>query len=458
MVQHVIRINKSIEAIESQFGTLDSSKIITLSLFFSLPDLQENITSALNTCLAANPDITINAEDILDIVKQMWEKNTPAISEDIMHLSRIDASTLQARNNQPSFMPNRNPFPNQANMAEAGNWEPKCPAHLKAANAILSSSQRKAMVASIGAIPMLENEEALLDSGATHTVIGDISLFTPMTKSNKNLLVASSYQLPVYAIGNVTLVTLQGRLPLLPIALDAISDIPPPINLFTCPRVFTIYNINIFCHHCLGHFSIRNSKQLLQFKAADGIPNLPSDNIKIFHPCSIVKAENHPYMSPSQEHINQPGYMIDADLIGPIPTSIDNKKYALIIQDLFSRLTAVIPLNDKSEAKQQLWLWMIRFLNATNSKIWEIRTDNGAEFYNHIFNDFLKEKGIIHKLLITYEHHQNGQIERKNRTILIMANLPTMLFPYVFKHAVWIFNRTLHTNKEMTPYEIFGSR
>ncbi|MBW0479996.1 hypothetical protein O181_019711 [Austropuccinia psidii MF-1] len=101
MVQHVFNINESIEAIESQLGTLDSSKITTLSLFFSLPDLREKITSALNTRLAANADLTINAEDILDIVQQMRVKEIPAISEDTMHLSRIDSSTSLPRNNQP---------------------------------------------------------------------------------------------------------------------------------------------------------------------------------------------------------------------------------------------------------------------------------------------------------------------------------------------------------------------
>ncbi|MBW0514024.1 hypothetical protein O181_053739 [Austropuccinia psidii MF-1] len=233
--------NPTDHAIESQLRPLDSSKIVTLSLFFSLPDLQEKITSALDTCLAANPDLTINAEDILDIVQQMWTKNAPAITEDTMHLSRIDSSTLRPRNSQPSFMPNCGPCQIQANLmpksaspiskqseewkrkwlsprnlcfycGEAGNWAPECMACLKAANAIFSSSQRKAMVASIGAIPTLENEEALLDSGETHSAVGDICLFTIITKADMNLLVSSSHRFPVDAIGDVTLMTLQGLL------------------------------------------------------------------------------------------------------------------------------------------------------------------------------------------------------------------------------------------------------
>ncbi|MBW0540889.1 hypothetical protein O181_080604 [Austropuccinia psidii MF-1] len=86
-----------------------------------------------------------------------------------MHLSRINASTLQPKNTQQLFMPNPNPHQYQANMAsksispisiqleelkkqwltprnpcfycgEAGHWAPECPARLKEENARMSSS------------------------------------------------------------------------------------------------------------------------------------------------------------------------------------------------------------------------------------------------------------------------------------------------------------------------------
>ncbi|MBW0525953.1 hypothetical protein O181_065668 [Austropuccinia psidii MF-1] len=117
--------------------------------------------------------------------------------------------SLPFLSDQRQWLTSRNPC---FSCGEAEHWAPKCPACLKAENARLSSSQRKVMVASIGAIPMLENEEVLLDSGETHSVVGDISLFTTMTKANMNLLVTSSHQLPVDVIGNPTLLTPQGRL------------------------------------------------------------------------------------------------------------------------------------------------------------------------------------------------------------------------------------------------------
>ncbi|MBW0461271.1 hypothetical protein O181_000986 [Austropuccinia psidii MF-1] len=85
-------------------------------------------------------------------------------------------------------------------------------------------------------------------------------------------------------------------------------------------------------------------------------------------------------MSPSRRHVNEPGDMIAVDLIGPLPISIDEKKYALVIQDLYSRLMAIIALTDKFEAKSQLQLWIIKFENMTKFNIRAIRMDNGAEF------------------------------------------------------------------------------
>ncbi|MBW0480340.1 hypothetical protein O181_020055 [Austropuccinia psidii MF-1] len=493
-------------------------------------------------------------EDILDIVQQLQGSSAPIGNEESIHLSKINVSRIKPRMSQPYDTPNWSPKPHRPLQSpsqvppissrseewkkrwltpqnpcfycgEAGHWAPECPAQRKATNARLLS-QRKANVASIGAVPALECNEALLDSGETHSVVGDASLFTALWKTNITLSVASSHQLPVDYIGNIALKTCEGTLmiknvllcsaikgvvlsigqlisqglivklldnvmtieqnnilfhttrinfhrfipffhPSSPAVIGCISDSTPPplINLSTHPARHITRNMSELWHWRLEHLSIRNIKQIMQFNTADGIPPFSIGNIKICHAFSVAKAENRPFISASQKHIHQPGGMIAADLIGPLPVSSDGKQYALVIQDIFSRLMAVIALTDKSEAKHQLRLWMIKFMNITKFTIWAVRTDNGAEFCNHFFNDYLKEGGIIHELSVPYEHHQNGQIERTNctilemaRTSLIAANLLISLWPYTFRHAAWIFNRTLHSNSKVTPYEIVGSK
>ncbi|MBW0536414.1 hypothetical protein O181_076129 [Austropuccinia psidii MF-1] len=203
----------------------------------------------------------------------------------------------------------------------------------------------------------------------------------------------------------------------------------------------------------------------MKFNAVNGIPSMLLNDIKLCHPCSVSKAEHRPLHSPSGQIITAPGDAIVADLMGPLPPSFDLKKYVLVIQDHLSWLAAVIPLGDKADAKHQLRLWMIRFMNVTGIKIKRLRTDNGSEFKNVFLSTFLNEHGIIHEASIPYEHHQNGKIEHTNQSILEMArimliasSLPRQLWPYAFQHAAWIFNRNLCSNEKLTPYEIIAKK
>ncbi|MBW0536607.1 hypothetical protein O181_076322 [Austropuccinia psidii MF-1] len=200
---------------------------------------------------------------------------------------------------------------------------------------------------------------------------------------------------------------------------------------------------------------------MIKHDAVDGFPTSFESNINICHDCSISKSIHLPVSTPSRNHIRGPGDLVVADLIGPLPTSYDNMKYVLIVQDFSSRLTAAIPLRDKAEAKIQFVDWMKRFTTATSFKIKCIRTDNGSEFKNSTISAFTAQHGITHELSIPYEHHQNGRVERTNRTLidiartsLISAGIPVRLWPYSFKHAAFIFNRVLHADSDKTPYEI----
>ncbi|MBW0489543.1 hypothetical protein O181_029258 [Austropuccinia psidii MF-1] len=215
----------------------------------------------------------------------------------------------------------------------------------------------------------------------------------------------------------------------------------------------------------MGHLSIRNLNQLLKYNAADGITPSHFQNIGVCHPCSVAKSEHHPVENASRNLVKKPGDIIVVDLIGPLPVSLNQMKYVLMIQDVFSRVVVAIPLLDKSEAKLKLQNWMIQFMNVTKNSIKILQSDNGAEFKNHTIDQFLLSKGIVHEFAMPYEHHQNGRIERTNRTVsemartmLIASNLPSYLWPWAFRHAAWIYNRTLHADSEKTPFESLGNR
>ena len=91
-----------------------------------------------------------------------------------------------------------------------------------------------------------------------------------------------------------------------------------------------------------------------------------------------------------------------------------------------------------------------------------MRTDNAFEFAtSKQFADFVTQLRIIHEKSALYEHHQNGAVERTNRTITEMCRalihiwgLPPKLWTYVVRHAVYIFNLLVHAGRNATQMEI----
>ncbi|MBW0583157.1 hypothetical protein O181_122872 [Austropuccinia psidii MF-1] len=92
LTTHAINIGKAFEAIKNQIGPMDSNLFTTLTLYFSAPQFQAQITNALDTRLAANPSLTVQSEDILDIVRQLTSKQSKTNEDDNnIQLSRINA-------------------------------------------------------------------------------------------------------------------------------------------------------------------------------------------------------------------------------------------------------------------------------------------------------------------------------------------------------------------------------
>jgi len=57
----------------------------------------------------------------------------------------------------------------------------------------------------------------------------------------------------------------------------------------------------------------------------------------------------------------------------------------------------------------------------TDRKLKCLRTDNGGEFVNKEFEDFLRHHGIARQLTIAYTPQQNAVAQRANRTLVEMS-------------------------------------
>ncbi|MBW0538921.1 hypothetical protein O181_078636 [Austropuccinia psidii MF-1] len=214
-------------------------------------------------------------------------------------------------------------------------------------------------------------------------------------------------------------------------------------------------------HDRLAHVSMRTVRRMKQLGCVDGLPrDADFPDIPHCRSCTLAKSKHTPFMPALRQLVCAPGDVIAVDLMGPFPLSLDKFSYAMIILDHFSSLVAFIPLKAKSDAAKHLKDWLVQFANIAHTTVKRVRTDNGGEFTSSFLLSFLKEKVIVHERTIPYEHHQNGKVERTNRTLaeaaramMIRANLPPTFWTYALRHAAWVFNRVLHAKNDVTPYE-----
>ncbi|KAI7940827.1 hypothetical protein MJO28_013112 [Puccinia striiformis f. sp. tritici] len=376
-------------------------------------------------------------------------------------------------------------------------------------SAILSSQLFKTgNVASISADPPASND-ALVDSGASHHVTSNPALFHSLRPIELKLRVASKDEFCVDGIGDISLKTPFGVLYLknalycrriagTVISLGYFSAWDGHVSfdgVFTLRQGGVNFKTNLRQYRCflpvlssscslssvsapiipsvdslhsdlwhsrLGHLAIRTLNKTITKCCASGLPlkklKVPS---KACDSCSLAKSQHRPFIHESRGLTKEVGDSVVADLMGRYPASIDGFCYAMVVQDVYSRLTSVIGLKLKSDAAPMLTTWILKFQRQIGKTIRTLRTDNGGEFISKAFDSFLKGGGIEHEYTVPYEHHQNGQVERTNRTLsemtrlfLIHSKLPVTLWMHAMRHAAWIFNRVVHADDHISPFEV----
>ena len=101
--------------------------------------------------------------------------------------------------------------------------------------------------------------------------------------------------------------------------------------------------------------------------------------------------------------IIKPLELLHIDLCGPSEIeSIGGSKYILVIVDDFSRFTWVFFLKQKSEATPKLKAFIMQAELQLRKMVRNIRSDNGLEFKNQEFEEFLVDKGLTHNFSAPY--------------------------------------------------------
>ncbi|MBW0539132.1 hypothetical protein O181_078847 [Austropuccinia psidii MF-1] len=185
-------ITEAIQNLENQLGQVDSEMLTTLAIYFAVPSMHQLIIPAINTLMATNPNIKVRPDDLLNMIRQI-STASPSFDHST-EIARVNAASKFGKKDQHLNLNQR--FKNRNNTkgnkvhasnwqsgsgdfnpdlpchycGKTGHWSPECPIKAKAIDMRGKMQRRQINIAGMGVVPSLEDHEALLDSGATHSV------------------------------------------------------------------------------------------------------------------------------------------------------------------------------------------------------------------------------------------------------------------------------------------------
>ena len=108
------------------------------------------------------------------------------------------------------------------------------------------------------------------------------------------------------------------------------------------------------------------------------------------------------------------------DLLGPLPRAPEGYEYLLVMCDRFSKLTRVVPLRhvtalDVLSAFIDVWIASYGISDSTLS-------DNGPQLASVHYQGVLQMLGVSTHYATPYHPQTNGQVERFNKTLVLLAS------------------------------------
>ena len=176
--------------------------------------------------------------------------------------------------------------------------------------------------------------------------------------------------------------------------------------------------------------------------------------VRTCHQCQVSKPNLRP-KQPPLGHSDTPTHPFEQyafDLIGPLPVTNNENKYALVGVDLFSKRVHACPLESKLSTIIATEIERILTKNPIMPK--SILTDNGLEFAE--VTRLCDELGIKHLRSAPYHPQTNGAVERMNQTLkqrlfeFDEENSWDIRLPRVL-HAI---NCSKNATTKMTPFQL----
>ena len=154
------------------------------------------------------------------------------------------------------------------------------------------------------------------------------------------------------------------------------------------------------------------------------------------------------------------------DVMGPVKIlTLDDKKYILVIVDVYSHMVFASLLKSKEEVATEIIRIVKREQTQKEKKVKRTHSDGGKEIVNRTLKLFLEENGTVHTSTVPYTP-QHNMCERMNRTILEMARAlmhhcraHASLWGYAVMMTVYLLQRTSTTTipGRRTPLQVYSN-
>lgn len=220
-------------------------------------------------------------------------------------------------------------------------------------------------------------------------------------------------------------------------------------------------------HQRLAHVSYKTITKMMSENLVDGLDFATDDPIPTSPCLGCVSGKMHRSPFPiGRTKASQIGQLIHSDVCGPMHVATPGgARYFVLFIDDFSGWRAVYFLKQKSEVADSFKVFLSVLRSDTSHLVHTLRSDNGGEFTNSSFKNWLAQKNIKLETSAPHTPEQNGVSERANRTILEAAksllhakHLPLELWGEAVSCAVYTLNRVKNSTSSATPYQLWHGK
>jgi hypothetical protein len=155
-------------------------------------------------------------------------------------------------------------------------------------------------------------------------------------------------------------------------------------------------------HKRFGHASHTSLTQMYDFNLVESMPKIIDESC-VCDVCQLGKQTRLPFPKNQSRRAVDKLELVHSDVCGPMKvTTLNGSRYFILFIDDLTRMCWVYFLKAKSEVASVFQTFKKMVENESGCKIKTIRTDNGIEYSCRQFDDFCKIDGVKHQLTIPY--------------------------------------------------------